>query len=449
MGVFVDAGGVDVRVAVLGLGYVGSVCAACLARMGHQVVGVDVNPDKVEGTNSGQSPIVEPPMPDLVASVVRSGHLRATQSVAEACSDADVSLICVGTPSQQNGDVDLSYLDRVCAEIGAALAPSRKYHVVVVRSTVPPGTIEGRVAPALAAASGRVIGPEIGLCVNPEFLREGSVVDDFLHPAFTLIGETDPRAGAVVASLYRDLDCPTYRTTPAAAQMVKYASNAFHALKISFANEIGRLCQEVGIDGREVMDVFCADGRLNTSRAYLRPGYAYGGSCLPKDLRAIVSLSRHRDVELPVIEAIAPSNERQARRGVEFVVATNRRRVGVIGLSFKAGTDDLRESPIVYLVETLLGKGYDLRIFDPNVSLSRLVGANRQYIERTVPHLSRLLRPTLDEVLAESDVLVIGHRLEGIAAALGRYPGQHAIVDLVGSTGEVATLGNSYHGIAW
>lgn len=437
------------RVAVLGLGYVGAVCAACLAKMGHQVIGVDVNGAKVEAINAAQSPIVEPPMPDVVASVVAGGRLRATISVAEALAEADLSLICVGTPSQPNGDVDLQYLDRVTEEIGRALAQTHKYHVVVVRSTVPPGVVENRVAPALAVASGRQIGPDIGLCSNPEFLREGSVVEDFLHPSFTLIGELDERAGAVVAELYRDLDCPVYHTDPATAQMVKYASNVFHALKISFANEIGNLCQRLGLDSQRVMEVFRADWRLNTSGAYLRPGYAYGGSCLPKDLRAMVSLSRHQDLELPVLEAIARSNEQQARRGVELVLDTGKRRVGVLGLSFKAGTDDLRESPIVYLVETLLGKGYDLRIFDPNISLSRLIGTNRQYIERTIPHISRLLRPTLEEVLDESEVLVVSHRLEGLEAALGRYGRRHDVIDLIGLRDRLDVRSESYRGIAW
>ncbi len=436
------------RVAVFGLGYVGSVSAACLAHLGHKVVGVDVALAKVEQINAGQSPIGEPAMVELVEAVVKSGNLRATISVEEAISQSDVSLVCVGTPSLANGDVDLRQLDKVCDEIGAALASTYDYHVVAIRSTVPPRTIESRVVPALEAASGRHVGPDIGVCSNPEFLREGSVVDGFLHPPFTLIGELDSRAGDVLAELYEGLGCPVHRATPDAALMVKYASNAFHALKISFANEIGNLCRQLRVDSHQVMGIFCEDTQLNISRAYLRPGYAYGGSCLPKDLRALVHLSRQHDLELPVMEAIARSNERQARRGVELVLATGRKRVGVVGLTFKTGTDDLRESPMVYLVETLLGKGYELRIYDPNISLARLTGANRRYVERAIPHISRLLRDSLDEVLAESDVLVLGHKMEELEPLLEARKGRHIIVDLAGVRGRLQSLNGYYHGIA-
>ena len=437
------------RLAIFGLGYVGTVSAACLAQRGHTVVGGDVNADKVHRSNQGQSPIHEPAVVNLIAAAVQSERLRATLSASEAIAQADVSLICVGTPSLPNGDVDLQYLDRVCEEIGTALARVDRYHVVAVRSTVPPGTIESRVVPVLEAASGRRVGPEIGLCANPEFLREGSVVEDFLHPPFTLIGALDARAGDVLEEVYRGLDAPVYRTNLATALMVKYTSNVFHALKISFANEIGNLCQRLNVDSHRVMEIFCADRRLNISPAYLRPGYAYGGSCLPKDLRALVFLSRHQDLELPVLEAIARSNERQAQRGVELVLATGKKRVGVMGLSFKDGTDDLRESPMVYLVETLLGKGCELKVYDPNVSLVHLTGANRQYIEQTIPHISRLLCPTLDEVIDGSDVLVVGHRVRGLEAALASHNGRHVVIDLAGVRGQLESLNGHYRGIAW
>lgn len=437
------------RVAVFGLGYVGSVTAACLAQMGHTVVGVDVSPSKVAQINAGQSPIAERPMPELVEAAVRGLRLRATDSAEEAIADADISLICVGTPSLPNGDVDLRQLDRVCHEVGGALRTTLHYHVVAVRSTVPPGVVESRVVPALEAASGRHVGTEIGVCSNPEFLREGSVVEGFLHPPFTLIGEMDPRAGDVLAELYREIGCPVFRTSPATALMVKYASNVYHALKISFANEIGTLCQRLNVDSHQVMDIFCADTQLNISRAYLRPGYAYGGSCLPKDLRAMVFLARHQDLDLPVLEAIARSNARQARRGIEMVLATGKKRVGVLGLTFKDGTDDLRESPLVPLVETLLGKGYDVRVYDPNIALARLIGTNRQYIESVIPHISRLLCQSLDEVLAESEVLVIGHRVEALEPLLAADNGQHIVVDLAGLRGRLRSLNGRYQGIAW
>lgn len=437
------------RVSVFGLGYVGSVSAACLASRGHTVIGVDVNPTKVRQVNSGESPIPEPPMPELVAAAVGSGRLVATSSTEAATSQTELSLICVGTPSLPNGNADLRQLDRVCHEIGWALSAIPQYHVVAVRSTVPPGTIESRVVPTLEDTSGRRVGPELGVCSNPEFLCEGSVVQGFLHPSFTLIGEMDARAGDMLAALYQDLGCPVFRTDPSTALMVKYASNVFHALKISFANEMGKLCQRLGVDSHHAMEIFCADDQLNISRAYLKPGYAYGGSCLPKDLRAMVFQAHHHDLELPVLEAIAESNALQARRGVDMVLETGKQHVGVLGLSFKDGTDDLRESPMVYLVETLLGKGYDLRIYDPNISLGRLIGANRQYIESTVPHISRLLSDSLEEVIAGSEVLVIGHRMEALQPALAAHDGQHIIVDLADTSGQLLSLNGRYQGIAW
>lgn len=437
------------RLAIFGLGYVGTVSAACLAQLGHTVVGVDVNAAKVDQVNDGQSPIHEPSVATLIATAVQNQRLWATLSAVDAVSQADASLICVGTPSLPNGDVDLQSLDRVCEEIGAALARFDRYHVVVVRSTVPPGVIESHVVPLLETTSGRRVGPEIGLCANPEFLREGSVVEDFLHPPFTLIGEFDSRAGDVLEEVYRRLDAPVHRTDLGTALMVKYASNVFHALKISFANEVGNLCQRLKIDSHRVMEIFCADRRLNISPAYLRPGYAYGGSCLPKDLRAMVFLARHQDLELPVMEAIARSNARQAQRGVELVLATGKKRVGVMGLTFKDGTDDLRESPMVYLVETLLGKGCELKVYDPDISLAHLTGANRQYIERTIPHISRLLCSTFEEVLADSEVLVVGHRVEGLEARLSSHNGQQVVIDLAGVRGQLESVNGSYHGIAW
>jgi GDP-mannose 6-dehydrogenase len=437
------------RIAVFGLGYVGCVSSVCLANEGHQVIGVDVNPQKVAMINAGQSPIIEAEVDELVHQATATGNLRATTVAAEAVTNTDLSLICVGTPSNENGSLDLCYVRNVAREIGAALAEQDVYYVVAMRSTVLPNTITDEVLPILEQASGRQVGVDFGVCSNPEFLREGSAVADFRHPPFTLIGEWDERSGDQVAAIYQGLDAPIVRTDLATAEMVKYVSNTFHALKITFANEIGNFAKKVGVDSHEVMRIFGMDTKLNISRTYLKPGFAFGGSCLPKDLRALLHRARQEDLDLPLLQAIPRSNELQARLGVEMVLRTGKKRVGILGLSFKAGTDDLRESPLVYLAETLLGKGYDLKIYDENVSLARLTGANKQYIEKVVPHISSLLCSSLDEVLAVSDVLVIGNRLP-IAASFVNEAGQdHTIIDLVRIS---ETLGNSsvnYQGICW
>lgn len=438
------------RIAIFGLGYVGCVSAACLASEGHQVIGVDVNPLKVEMISAGQSPIIEAQVDDLIRQAVASGALRSTDSVAEAIANADLSFICVGTPSNENGSLNLRYVRNVAREIGQALAGRDDYHVVAVRSTVLPGTVTSEVIPLLEEASGRWVGDDFGVCSNPEFLREGSAVADFHHPPFTLVGEWDERSGDRVAAIYEGIDAPIVRTDLSTAEMVKYVSNAFHALKISFANEIGNFCKKVGVDSHEVMRVFSMDTKLNISSAYLKPGFAFGGSCLPKDLRALLHRARQEDLNLPVLQAIPRSNELQARLGVEMVLRTGKKRVGILGLSFKAGTDDLRESPLVYLTETLLGKGYDLKIYDENVSLARLTGANKQYIEKVIPHISSLLCSSLDEVLSTSDVLVVGNRLPTAAASLlDEVSGNHIVIDLARVRESLEGMDENYQGICW
>jgi GDP-mannose 6-dehydrogenase len=436
------------RLSVFGLGYVGCVSAACFAREGHEVTGVDVSPVKVEIINSGRSPIVEAGIGELIQEMVSSGRLRATTDSAEAVAASDVSLVCVGTPSRDNGSLDLTYVKRVCQEIGAALEHKRERHTVVIRSTMLPGTIEGTVVPALEVYSGKKAGRDFGVCINPEFLREGTSLKDFYSPPFTLVGADDEDTAAVVSRLYSKIDAPLYVTPVKAAEMVKYACNCFHALKVSFANEIGNVCKGLGIDSHEVMRVFCEDRKLNLSPYYLKPGFAFGGSCLPKDLRAINYKAKELDVDVPLLSSILPSNRRQVERAVEMVLKTGRKKVGVLGFSFKAGTDDLRESPMVTLIEALIGKGIHLAVYDRDVSLARLFGANKEYIEREIPHISQLMRASVDEVLEASDVLIVGNKSEEFREIEGRLRNDQLVIDLV-RLFDGRTSDDKYQGICW
>jgi GDP-mannose 6-dehydrogenase len=436
------------RLSVFGLGYVGCVSAACFAKEGHEVTGVDVSAVKVEIINSGRSPIVEAGIGELIEEMVSSGRLRATTEAAEAVASSDVSLVCVGTPSRDNGSLDLTYVKRVCQEIGAALEHKRERHTVVIRSTMLPGTIEGTVVPALEVYSGRKAGRDFGVCINPEFLREGTSLKDFYSPPFTLVGADDEDTAAIVSRLYSKIDAPLYVTPVKAAEMVKYACNCFHALKVSFANEIGNVCKGLGIDSHEVMRVFCEDRKLNLSPYYLKPGFAFGGSCLPKDLRAINYKAKELDVEVPLLSSILPSNRRQVERAVEMVLKTGKKRVGVLGFSFKAGTDDLRESPMVTLIEALIGKGIQLAVYDRDVSLARLFGANKEYIEREIPHISQLMRASIDEVLEASDVLIVGNKSEEFREIDGRLRNDQTVIDLV-RLFDGRTSDDKYQGICW
>lgn len=420
------------RISVIGLGYVGCVSAACLAARGHDVVGVDVSQVKVDLINGGSAPVVEERIGELTADVVTRGKLRATTDIAEAIAATEISLVCVGTPSAPSGDMSTAYLERVATQIGQALAdhgPS-KWHTVVFRSTMLPGTTVSLLIPLLEKASGLTAGVGFGVAVNPEFLREGSSVRDFFDPPKTVIGQHDTASGDRVAALYEGLPGEVFRVPIAVAEMTKYADNSFHGLKIAFANEIGSVCRALGIDSHAVMDVFLADRKLNVSPAYLRPGFAFGGSCLPKDLRGLVYTARRENVSVPLLSHVLPSNEEHLRRAFDLIAATGKRKVGLFGLSFKAGTDDLRESPLVELAERLVGKGYDLRIYDANVTLSRLIGANRDYIEGRLPHLNELLGGSVDEVLDHAEVCIVGNTDPAVLDALERA-GDRTIVDLV------------------
>jgi len=438
-----------VKISVFGLGYVGSVSAGCLAQLGHEVIGVDINPVKVDMINAGQSPVIETGLDILIAEEVKSGRLKANTMSCEAIAASNLSLICVGTPSGSNGSLNLTYVERVCQEIGQALANKTDYHVVVVRSTVLPGGTEERVIPVLENASGRQAGYDFGVCFNPEFLREGTAVHDFHHPPFSVIGQYDNQGGRIVADLYADIDAPLLVVPVKVAEMVKYANNAFHALKVVFANEIGNICKQQGIDSHQVMDIFCMDEKLNLSPYYLKPGFAFGGSCLPKDLRALLYHARRLDLRVPVLEAILPSNAFQVKRGFDLIQQTGSKKIGVLGFSFKAGTDDLRESPLVELIETLIGKGYQVKVYDKNVSLARLHGANRTYIEHEIPHIATLMCPSLDEVLAESEVVVIGNKAPEFGQALQQVRQDQVVIDLVRIMKDIDHLDVRYEGICW
>jgi len=424
------------------------VSAACFAREGHEVVGVDTNPTKVEMINRGESPIIEEGMSELLKEMVSSNRLRATNDPADAINNSEVSLVCVGTPSNANGSLDLKYVKSVCKEIGAALEHKRGPHIIVVRSTMLPGTIDEVVIPTLEVYSGRKRGTDFQVCINPEFLREGTSIKDFYSPPFTLIGADDEEVAMSVRRLYSGIDAPLFVVSVKAAEMVKYACNCFHGLKVSFANEIGNICKGLGIDSHQVMEVFCQDTKLNLSPYYLKPGFAFGGSCLPKDLRAISYKAKELDINVPVLSAILPSNQHQIERALEMVKATGSKRIGVLGFSFKAGTDDLRESPIVTLIETLIGKGYSLAIYDTDVSLARLMGANKEFIEREIPHISQLMRQTIAEVVEASDVLIIGNQAEEFRAVTEQLQGDKKVIDLV-RLFKGRTSNDSYQGICW
>jgi GDP-mannose 6-dehydrogenase len=437
------------KVSVFGLGYVGSVSAASFAADGHTVVGVDVNPDKVASLNEGRSPIVEQGLEELIRENVANRRLRATTSTAEAVKDTDLSLICVGTPSRKNGSLDLTFLERVADQIGEALRAKDRRHIVCVRSTVLPGTTHDVVIPALERASGKKYGTGFGITVNPEFLREGTAIHDFRNPPLTLVGHNYASDAEPTQALYANVKAPMVATTIRTAEMIKYASNTWHALKVTFANEIGNLCKRLEIDSHEVMDIFCRDEKLNLSSYYLKPGFAFGGSCLPKDVRAMQYRAKEVDLEMPVIESILASNQLQIRHALDEIIETGRKHVGLLGFSFKAGTDDLRESPIVILAEALLGKGYQLCIYDRNVSLARLVGANKDYINKQIPHLSSLLCDTIQDVVDKSDVIVIGNHSPEFAEAVRSARSDQVIVDLVRLPLDASSLKAQYRGLCW
>jgi len=436
------------KISVLGLGYVGAVSAGCLAKDGHEVIGVDPERTKVDLINAGRSPIIERDIDGIIAEQVAAGRLAASTDVATAVRHTDLVFVAVGTPSLANGGIDLKYIRRVCEQIGRSIQTHPGAPVIVMRSTMLPGTMRDVVIPTLEKFSGKKAGEEFGVCINPEFLREGTAVHDYYHPPKTVIGEINRASGDLLATLYSKFSGPLIRTDVQTAEMVKYADNVWHALKVGFANEVGNICKAVGVDGHKVMNIFCQDQKLNLSPYYLKPGFAFGGSCLPKDVRALLYKAKTLDVSVPILSAILPSNEMQITRGVQAVVEKGNKKVGILGFSFKAGTDDLRESPMVELVERLLGKGYDLKIYDRNVSMAAIHGANRDYILNRIPHISRLMTESIDEVLGHGKTIVIGNGAPEFADVPRRVAEGQTIIDFVRITDSRTVLG-VYEGLCW
>jgi len=440
----------SLSISLFGLGYVGSVSAACFAQMGNKVVGVDVNRDKVAMLGSGKSPIVEARVGALIAEAHAAGRLLATTDAKDAILQTDISFICVGTPSLRSGKLDLSHIEHVSREIGAALREKNAPHTVVLRSTVLPGTTESVMIPILESASGKKAGVNFNVIYNPEFMREGSAVADFLQPPYTILGSRSPQDVTLVRELYRDIPGTRYETTIAVAEMVKYVSNLFHAVKVGFANEIGTLCKYLGVDTQAVTQIFTSDTKLNISPAYLSPGFAFGGSCLPKDLRAITYKAKELDLELPVLQALIPSNAEHIDRAIEAVLRTKKKKICLLGLSFKAGTDDLRESPQVQLIKRLIGEGCHISIWDPDVSLGRLTGSNRQYIEEVIPHIGSLLSSDLETVIKDAEVVIIGTRSADQAQLSAFLRGGQIVIDLINLDAmRRPKSAAAYEGICW
>jgi GDP-mannose 6-dehydrogenase len=437
------------RISIFGLGYVGAVCAGCLSARGHEVVGVDVSQAKIDLINGGKSPIVEPGLGELLEEGIRKGLLRGTTDFAEAIRATDLSMICVGTPSKKNGDLELHYIESVCREIGFVLRDKSTRHTVVVRSTVLPGTVKNVVIPILEDCSGKKAGVDFGVAVNPEFLRESTAIQDYDQPPMTVIGQLDQASGDTLQALYEELDAPIIRKGIEVAEMIKYTCNVWHATKVTFANEIGNIAKACGVDGREVMDVVCQDKALNLSQYYMRPGFAFGGSCLPKDVRALTYRAGALDVDAPLLNSLMRSNESQVQNAFDIISGHNKRKIALLGLSFKAGTDDLRESPLVELAEMLIGKGFDLKIYDRNVQYARVHGANKEYIESKIPHVSSLLDEDFAAVIEHADVIVLGNRDETFRALVNQVPQGKHVFDLVGFMPSATNLDERVEGICW
>jgi GDP-mannose 6-dehydrogenase len=430
------------------MGYVGCISAACFANEGHSVIGVDVDREKVDIVNSGQSPIVEPGLDEAIKSAVGNGNLHTTMDYQEAVANSDISLVCVGTPSEKNGSIKLDYIFRVAEQVGKAIREIDFYHVFVIRSTVLPGTHEKAVK-IIADHSGKKPGEDFGVCSNPEFLREGSALKDFYNPPYTVIGELDNKSGDYLAEIYKSINAPLIRTDVRVAEMVKYANNAFHALKVAFGNEIGSICKEEGVDSHKLMEIFCMDDKLNLSSYYLKPGFAFGGSCLPKDVRAITYRAKEHDLDLPLLNSVMPSNHSHVERALDLVISQEKKRIGILGLSFKGDTDDLRESPMVEVVERLIGKGYDVRIFDRNVHLAKLFGANKDYITRKIPHISNLMVASIQDILNHAEVIIVGNHSKEFNETIQHLEGKYIVVDFVRTIKDMDEARTKYEGLCW
>ncbi|UYZ83300.1 UDP-glucose/GDP-mannose dehydrogenase family protein [Entomomonas sp. E2T0] len=438
------------RISIFGLGYVGVVCAACLSKRNHEIIGVDVHSAKIDLINRGKSPIVEPGLEQLLAEGIKENRLTGTKDVAKAINHSDISLICVGTPSKRNGDLDLTHLQNVCEQIGQALRNKATYHAVVVRSTVLPGTVKNIVIPILEATSGKKAGVDFGIATNPEFLRESTAIADYDYPPITVIGELDSKSGDLLEELYSDLEAPILRRPIEVAEMIKYTCNVWHAVKVTFANEIGNIAKACGVDGRDVMSIICQDDKLNISSYYMKPGFAFGGSCLPKDMRALNYRASQLDVITPMLSSVMNSNTQQVRNAFNIIDSYGKRKVVMLGLSFKAGTDDLRESPLVELAEILIGKGYELKIYDHNVEYARVFGANKEYIESKIPHISCLLTKNLEEAIDSSDIIILGNNNKDFGDILQNIHENKQVLDLVGFLPQLDKNGSAkQEGICW
>lgn len=437
------------KIGIFGLGYVGCVMAACLVNEGHQVVGIDVNPLKVDMINAGRSPIIETGLQELITIGRSTGNLKASLSSQYVVSETEISVICVGTPSNENGSLKLDFVKSVCQEIGAALKEVQQYHLVVIRSTVLPGTVEEHVIPILEEYSGKKAGAHFGVCMNPEFLREGSAIKDYRHPSFVMIGELDQRSGDTLEAIYTGIQAEIVRSNIRTAEMVKYTCNAFHALKVVFGNEIGTIAKLNGVDGQKVIDIICKDSQLNISPKYLQPGFAFGGSCLPKDLRAILYRAKELDVELPTLKSLLQSNQQHIQAGIRMIEKTQKHRIGILGMSFKAGTDDVRESPVITLVETLIGRGYQVRIYDENIQLARMFGANKQYLEEKIPHITTLMIDTIEALIKHSEVLVVTNNSEEFRTIPSLIKPDQILIDFVGKVKPEDLPQDKYEGICW
>lgn len=437
------------RISIFGLGYVGAVSAGCLARDGHDVIGCDIDKTKLDLLASGKTPIIEEGMEALVAEAASSGRLTVTNDAEQAVANSDISLICVGTPSTRTGGQDLTAVKRLCEQLGEAMKAKSGYHAFVMRSTVLPGTVEGVVQPILEERSGKKAGSDFGVCFQPEFLREGSSIKDYDNPPYTVVGTSDERPAKLLEEIFGHLPCEFVTTTITSAEMLKYCCNTFHALKITFANEVGRISQSLDVDSHEVMRLVCEDRALNISPAYMKPGFAFGGSCLPKDVKALLSVAKSNDIEVPMLQGIMPSNQNHIDHAIEWVLESQKRKVGMIGLSFKSGTDDLRESPLVTMAERFIGKGLNLEIYDPEVNVARLMGANRRYIEESIPHISQLMRTSAEAIIDAADVVVVGLRDDALMDVLhARLRDDQLVLDLVNVPNREKLKG-TYRGVCW
>jgi GDP-mannose 6-dehydrogenase len=437
-----------VKISIFGLGYVGCVGMGCLAKAGHQVIGVDPQPQKVDFINHGRATIIENGIDELIAEQHQAGNISAMNSVADAIQGTTISFICVGTPSTPTGHLDLDAVFKVAGEIARALVGKKDKHVVALRSTVLPGTGE-RVAKLIEEVSGRKNGEDFAVVSNPEFMREGTSIEDFQNPPFTLVGSDFAWGTERMREVYTAISVEFIATTPRVAEVMKYVCNSFHALKITFANEVGNICKELEVDSREVMRIFCMDTKLNVSKAYLKPGFAYGGSCLPKDLKALRTIAHDHYLDCPLLESIAKSNEQQKERVCDQIQRLRKQNVGFLGLSFKAGTDDLRESPIIDVIERLLGKGFRIRIYDPHVHVSQLTGANKNYILQKIPFIARFITDDLSSVIGGSELIVVVNREAGISEALARVAHEKTIYDLADLGRNLKGFDGPYIGIAW